>query len=455
MSSDHQAKLDAACHFLLQSPPGEVNDVLADLRAILAPSGLSSSEIETALAPALEQYHQTHFTPAPPSQGLVTLANKVGRDEYLEPTEGKVFRFDALSGTASATEPSREYTSPFSAETESARSTLDKLLSSHVSNHYTSGVAAVYVLPDPAFPSPAVAESEPEPALPNEEAAAAAVVEVADEALATDLKDSEELTVADTAAETAQVVTEVLDQETVETARAEEAEAAQTEDAPAAGAAQEGSVAVERAAEVADTELQAPGAERTEAEPEAQDDDKMDLASPAPAVSSTATDETTVAVAEAEEMDQKPREDEKTAPVKPRPSNRFGLYFVGHKYSPNNYWTGRWRSTYSLDQVTGVLEGTAQVNIHYYEQGNVQLSTTFKSTSTLGATPSPEAVIASIKSSESAFQRQLGETYSELADASFRGLRRALPKTRSKLDWDRAVGYKLGRELGAGGGQTA
>lgn len=413
--------------------------------------------------------------------------------------------------TASATEPSREYTSPFSAETESARSTLDKLLSSHVSNHYTSGVAAVYVLPDPAFPSPAVAESEPEPALPNEEAAAAAVVEVADEALATDLKDSEELTVADTAAETAQVVTEVLDQETVETARAEEAEAAQTEDAPAAGAAQEGSVAVERAAEVADTELQAPGAERTEAEPEAQDDDKMDLASPAPAVSSTATDETTVAVAEAEEMDQKPREDEKTAPVKPRPSNRFGLYFVGHKYSPNNYWcvtpshkiscasakeekrltpvvsrTGRWRSTYSLDQVTGVLEGTAQVNIHYYEQGalprlgpaesklecaasltslalartqrkpgNVQLSTTFKSTSTLGATPSPEAVIASIKSSESAFQRQLGETYSELADASFRGLRRALPKTRSKLDWDRAVGYKLGRELGAGGGQTA
>lgn len=92
---------------------------------------------------------------------------------------------------------------------------------------------------------------------------------------------------------------------------------------------------------------------------------------------------------------------------------------------------------------------------HKSETGNVQLSTTFKSTSHLGATPSPEAVIASIKSSESAFQRHLGETYSELADASFRGLRRALPKTRSKLDWDRAVGYKLGRELGAGGGQTA
>lgn len=78
-----------------------MNDVLADLRAILAPSGLSSSEIEARLAPALEQYHQTHFTPAASrGGGLVTLANKVGQDEYLEPTEGKVFRFDALSGVS-------------------------------------------------------------------------------------------------------------------------------------------------------------------------------------------------------------------------------------------------------------------------------------------------------------------------------------------------------------------
>ncbi|GAA5970275.1 hypothetical protein JCM8115_003140 [Rhodotorula mucilaginosa] len=443
--SDHQAKLDAACHFLLQSPPGEVNDVLADLRAILAPSGLSSSEIEAGLAPALEQYHQTHFTPAAsPGGGLVTLANKVGRDEYLEPTEGKVFRFDALSGTASPTESSSSYTSPFSVETESARSTLDKLLSTHVSNHYTSGVAAVYVLPDPAFPPESESEPEPEPAAP------AVAVDVVEEALATDVEGTD-AAVAETAAETAQVVTEVLDQETVETARADEAEAAQTEEAPAAANASttEGEDGFASAAGV-----EAP--QQTGAETMAgQDDDKMDLASPAPPVSSTATDET-APVAE-EEEEQKVGEDEKTAaPAKPpRPSNQFGLYFVGHKYSPNNYWTGRWRSTYSLDQATGVLEGTAQVNIHYYEQGNVQLSTTFKSTSHLGATPTPEAVIASIKSSESAFQCQLGETYSELADASFRGLRRALPKTRSKLDWDRAVGYKLGRELGGGGGQTA
>jgi hypothetical protein len=59
-----------------------------------------------------------------------------------------------------------------------ARSTLDKLLSTHVSNHYTSGVAAVYVLPDPAFPPESESEPEPEPAAP------AVAVDVVEEALA-------------------------------------------------------------------------------------------------------------------------------------------------------------------------------------------------------------------------------------------------------------------------------
>lgn len=131
-------------------------------------------------------------------------------------------------------------------------------------------------------------------------------------------------------------MTEVLDQETVETARADEAEAAQTEEAPAAANASttEGPDGFAPAAGV-----EAP--QQTEAETMAgQDDDKMDLASPAPPVSSTATDETEATAAATKQEEQKVGTDESTAaPAKqPRPSNQFGLYFVGHKYSPNNYW---------------------------------------------------------------------------------------------------------------------
>ena len=268
--------------------------------------------------------------------------------------------------TASPTAASSSYTSPFSTETESARSTLDKLLSTHVSNHYTSGVAAVYVLPDPAFPP----ESEPEPE--PEVAAPAVVDDVADAALATDVEGSE-ATVAETAAETAQVVTEVLDQETVETARAE-AEEANSEGAPAAAAdasvdeGGDGSMtATGENTEMTQTGTDAP--QKTEAETtEGQDadDDKMDVASPAAPVSSPATDGTTPA---AKEEEQNVGVGEKlAAPAKqPRPSNQFGLYFVGHKYSPNNYWcvhpcpAERWQSPDpSLDAFFPGLDGGAR-----------------------------------------------------------------------------------------------
>lgn len=68
------------------------------------------------------------------------------------------------------------------------------------------------------------------------------------------------------------------------------------------------------------------------------------------------------------------------APVEPTPTasaeplaKKFALYLVGNRYNPSNFWTGRWRSHYEIDLDAGTVKGEMMVNVHYYEQGNVQM----------------------------------------------------------------------------------
>lgn len=83
------------------------------------------------------------------------------------------------------------------------------------------------------------------------------------------------------------------------------------------------------------------------------------------------------------------------------------------------------------------------MNVHYYEQGNVQLATTHSlslelpSGITAEENGSATKVLALIEAEESRYQASLNESYQEMGDKTFKGLRRALPMTRAKLDWDR------------------
>lgn len=74
----------------------------------------------------------------------------------------------------------------------------------------------------------------------------------------------------------------------------------------------------------------------------------------------------------------------------------------------------------------------------------VQLSTTHtvsielpSTITTANASSSASKILALIESEEGRYQTSLNEAYQEMGDKTFKGLRRALPMTRAKLDWDR------------------
>ncbi|KAI0250971.1 F-actin capping protein alpha subunit [Lactifluus subvellereus] len=147
----------------------------------------------------------------------------------------------------------------------------------------------------------------------------------------------------------------------------------------------------------------------------------------------------------------------------PDNATSFVLQIVANKYNPVNFWrscrSGRWRSEYIIDLDARTVTGQILVNVHYYEQGNVQLETKHKAsialpTSITASSPGASAkkVLALIADQEGAYQESLGDTYHEMGEKTFKGLRRALPLTRQKLDWDKVLGYKLGAELSASKG---
>lgn len=136
--------------------------------------------------------------------------------------------------------------------------------------------------------------------------------------------------------------------------------------------------------------------------------------------------------------------------------NQFVVQVVANKYNPSNFWSGRWRSHYDIDFDNRTIRGRILLNIHYYEQGNVQLETSHDLvlpippalTNSAPASTAPK-IFALIEVEESKLQESLRETYEEMNDKAFRSLRRVLPVTQCRFDWDKLPAYKIGAALSA------
>ncbi|XP_063932181.1 F-actin-capping protein subunit alpha-1-like [Zophobas morio] len=117
-----------------------------------------------------------------------------------------------------------------------------------------------------------------------------------------------------------------------------------------------------------------------------------------------------------------------------------------HKYNPNNYWNGSWLSEYIWKFKSGEVSGKLKIQVHYYEDGNVQL---LSHKDVEGKATTPEDFLKFLQSSELEYQQGVNENYLQMSDTTFKALRRTMPPTRTLLDWDKIGSYKVGKAMGS------
>ncbi|MEQ2184687.1 F-actin-capping protein, partial [Goodea atripinnis] len=78
-----------------------------------------------------------------------------------------------------------------------------------------------------------------------------------------------------------------------------------------------------------------------------------------------------------------------------------------HQFQPKNFWNGRWRSEWKFT-----------------------------------VSPSTTQVAGIMK-----IQTAINENYQTMSDTTFKALRRQLPVTRTKIDWNKILSYKIGKEM--------
>jgi len=112
----------------------------------------------------------------------------------------------------------------------------------------------------------------------------------------------------------------------------------------------------------------------------------------------------------------------------------------------SSFWSGSWRGVYTVNVSTAgsvELTGNIKVNVHYFEDGNVQLNTTFSDTIKVDISEDVDAsakeIVEAIGTIEGDYQKHMEEMFVDMHRTTFKQMRRFLPINKQPMNWNIAA----------------
>lgn len=135
-----------------------------------------------------------------------------------------------------------------------------------------------------------------------------------------------------------------------------------------------------------------------------------------------------------------------TFTIIPESKDNYAIIIIGEKLNKENFYTGKWHSQYQVSN--GSITGSINLDIHYFEDGNVRLKYNESNISNEASVSNASDVVNFINQTDNSIELKLIDQFQHLNQQSFKNLRRLLPVTRSKINWGSAIGnYRLGSDV--------
>ncbi|EAL45259.1 f-actin capping protein alpha subunit putative [Entamoeba histolytica] len=133
--------------------------------------------------------------------------------------------------------------------------------------------------------------------------------------------------------------------------------------------------------------------------------------------------------------------------VMPKDNNTYTIIISAADLKVAQFSNGKWRSEWTISVGSKVTcEGRIRVQVHYFEDANIQMHTDTKKKVTCNGGSEDQIaqnVIKEIKNIEDTFHAELDKIFATLSDNCLKALRRQLPISRQKINWANWKGHKM------------